>query len=258
MTDYHIVKFPRTRIATFDIGSISKTKHNISALIEVDVTDARRKIKEMRQERGKLSFTAYLIKSIADTMKKHSTVGGYLKGKRKLLVFEHVSISIVVEKYIEGRRVPIPMIIEKAEEKSAFEISAEIESAKNKLMTSHDIVLHKKSERMEGLYYSLPGLLRRMVWKFLLNNPKLAYKSMGNAILTSVGMMGKINGWFLPTTIHPVSFGISSITLKPRIIKNKILPRDILNMTIVMDHNVIDGADMARFVVELVKTIENG
>lgn len=30
-----------------------------------------------------------------------------------------------------------------------------------------------------------------------LNHPRFAYKKMGNVVITSLGMTGKINGWFI-------------------------------------------------------------
>jgi pyruvate/2-oxoglutarate dehydrogenase complex dihydrolipoamide acyltransferase (E2) component len=71
-------------------------------------------------------------------------------------------------------------------------------------------------------------------------------------------MVGKVNGWFIPISIHPVTFGLSSITSKAVVINNKIEIREILNMTILIDHDVIDGAPMARFIRELSKNIESG
>ncbi|MCF8230007.1 MAG: 2-oxo acid dehydrogenase subunit E2 [Bacteroidales bacterium] len=45
---------------------------------------------------------------------------------------------------------------------------------------------------------------------------------------------------------------------KPRVIGKQIQIRDIMNMTVLMDHDVVDGADMARYIYELVKNVENG
>ena len=104
----------------------------------------------------------------------------------------------------------------------------------------------------------MPGFLRRAVWKIMLRNPKIAYKKMGNAIITSVGMMGKINGWFIQKSIHPISFGIGSILKKPVAVDNEIRIREILNMTILVDHDVIDGAPMVRFLNDLTKFVETG
>ena len=86
----------------------------------------------------------------------------------------------------------------------------------------------------------------------------MAYERMGNVALTSVGMMGKVNGWFLPISVHPICFGISSVMKKPAVIDDKIEIREMLNMSILMDHDVIDGAPMARFIQDLSKNIEKG
>ena len=258
MTKVSEIKFPRSRIATFDIGAISRKRHSVAAVIEVDVTDARKNIRKARQDGAPISFTAWLMKAIATAIQAYPEVAASLKGRRKLLIFDDVNFSIVVEKEINGKAVPIPLVIEKTDKKSAAEITAEIKAAKNKKMSDKDMVLHKKSKRLESLYYGLPGFLRRLVWQFMLNHPKLAYGQMGNVVLTSIGMMGNINGWFIQTSVHPISFGISTITRKPRVVKDEIVPREILNMTVLMDHDVVDGAPMARFVSHLSKIIEKG
>ena len=92
----------------------------------------------------------------------------------------------------------------------------------------------------------------------MLSHPKIAYKKMGNVVITSLGMIGKINGWFIHKSVHPISFGIGSILKKPVVIDDEIKIREILNMTILFDHDVIDGAPFARFLKDLVKSIENG
>lgn len=81
---------------------------------------------------------------------------------------------------------------------------------------------------------------------------------MGNVAFTSIGMMGKINGWFIPISVHPICFGIGSIIKKPVVIDNRIEIREILHMSILLDHDVIDGAPMARFISDLSKNIEEG
>jgi len=40
---------------------------------------------------------------------------------------------------------------------------------------------------------------------------RIAQKKMGNVAVTSPGMVGKINGWFIHKAVHPVSFGPGSV-----------------------------------------------
>lgn len=88
--------------------------------------------------------------------------------------------------------------------------------------------------------------------------PSSANATMGNVIVTSVGMMGRISGWFIHKSVHPLSFGIGSILEKPWVVDGEIRVREILNMTVLIDHDFIDGAPMARFVQKLTRNLESG
>ncbi|WPP48661.1 2-oxo acid dehydrogenase subunit E2 [Catalinimonas niigatensis] len=255
MAEYKIQQFPKGRIATIDVFTMGLKKHHVAALIEVDVTESRAKI---RQYQGKISFTAWLIKVISHTLKDYEQATAYLKGKRKLILFKDINVSIIVEKDLNGHKVPVPLIIEKANERSVGSISEQIKAAREKNLTDEDIVLHKKSGRMEQFYYILPGFIRRLFWQYLLAHPQFAYRKMGNVSITSVGMMGNVNGWFIPSSVHPLAFGIGSIIKKPSVVNDKIEIREILNMTVLLDHDVMDGAPMARFISKLSDHIEQG
>lgn len=205
-----------------------------------------------------MSFNGWLIKVISGVLQKHPEAAAFLYNKRKLICFSDINISILVEKEINNTRVPIPFVIEKTNEKSALDITMEIENVKNLELTNKDIVLNKQTSQLERLYYQMPGFIRRVVWKLILGNPKFAFKKMGNCVITSVGMMGKINGWFVHKSVHPISFGVGSVLKKPVVINNIIKIRKILNMTVLVDHDVIDGAPMVRFLNDLTRYLENG
>jgi len=249
---------PQSRIATFDIFSVGLQKHHVTGLLEFDVTDIKKKLQDLRRSGSGVTFNAWLIKVIGSVLQKHPEAASFLYNKRKLIVFDDINISILVEKKIGEDRVPIPLVIERVNEKSALEITQEIENAKKQELSVNDIVLRKNSNISEKLYYKLPGFLRRTIWRMMLANPRFVYKKMGNVVITSVGMMGTINGWFIHKSVHPLSFGVGSVIKKPVVIGNEIKIREILNMTILVDHDVIDGAPMVRFLNELTKAIENG
>ena len=255
---YNYHKIPQSRIATFDVCSIGSFKHHIAALLEFDVTVSRGKLKEFKKNGIKTSFNAWIIKVISKALDQHKEASAYLFSKRKLIIFNDINISIIVEKNLHDKKVPIPLVIEKANEKTVLEINREIEDAKNQVLSDKDVVLNKQSKAYERFYYLLPGFLRRMIWRFILGHPKIAFEKMGNAAITSLGMAGRINGWFIQKSVHPVSFGIGSVIKKPAVIDGEIKIREILNMTILLDHDVIDGAPMVRFINDLTRYIEKG
>jgi pyruvate/2-oxoglutarate dehydrogenase complex dihydrolipoamide acyltransferase (E2) component len=251
-------RIPLSRIATIDTFSLGLLKHHVSALLEFDVTESRKKLHDLRKNGTKVSFNGWLIKVISSVLQKHPDASAYLFSKKKLIIFSDINISIIVEKLIENEKVPIPVVLERTNSKSALEITEEIENAKTRVLTKNDLVINKKTTLAEKLYYHMPGFLRRFTWKVMLGNPKFVYKKMGNAVITAPGMMGKVNGWFIHKSIHPVSFGIGSIIRKPVVVDNEIKIREILNMTILVDHDVIDGAPMVRLLNDLTKRIEGG
>lgn len=227
-------------------------------MLEFDVTESRAKLRDLRKRGTAISFNAWLIKAIGSVLHKHPEAAAYLCNKKKLIIFNDINVSMIVEKKSGDSKVPIPLVIEKANEKTAREITLEIENAKNQQLNPDDIVLKKQSTTYQRLYYHLPGFLRRLFWILLLKNPKAAFRTMGNVAVTSIGMMGKINGWFIHKSVHPVSFGVGSILKKPVVVDNEIKVREILNMTILVDHDVIDGAPMIRLLDDLTNYLETG
>ncbi len=258
MKNFKTETFPATRIATMDVCDIGLRKHHISAFIEVDVTASRSKIKEYRKQKAAISFFAWLIKVISITLKEHECIAGYLRGKRKLLIFDDINVSVAVEKQVNGSKVPVPLVIEKANEKSIEEIAGIISAAKAQSFTTKDIVLHSKAGRAERLYYLLPGFIRRLFWRYLVRHPHFAYRRMGNAAITSIGGLGGVNAWFTPISVHPVCFGIGDIIKKPAVADEQLQIREMLNMSVLLDHDVADGMEMTRFIKKLARNIETG
>jgi pyruvate/2-oxoglutarate dehydrogenase complex dihydrolipoamide acyltransferase (E2) component len=72
-------------------------------------------------------------------------------------------------------------------------------------------------------------------------------------------MFGKgHSGWGIATTPHSLGLVVGSMSLKPAVVEGRIEPRQILNLTVLFDHDVVDGAPAARFVSRLVELIESG
>ena len=178
MKNFICKKIPRSRIATFDIFSVGLNKHHIIALLEFDVTESRIKLHEIRRTGLNISFNAWIIKVIGTVLQKHPEASAYLYGKNKLMIFNDINISILVEKNINGKRVPIPVVIESTNMKTALEIGEIIENAKAMELSEDEIVINKKPDFSERVYYYMPGFLRRAVWRFMLRNPKIAYKKL--------------------------------------------------------------------------------
>ncbi|HSL41939.1 MAG TPA: 2-oxo acid dehydrogenase subunit E2 [Anaerolineales bacterium] len=260
-TSYEI-PYPSSRQLTFDLGKIGLAKHHVRALLEVDVTEARRLIKQNRRSGTKISFTAWLIKVIADCVALHPPIAGVNDAKRStVLVFNDVDISIVVEKEVNGSRVPLPYVIRKADKKSLSQIQEEIEAAKSQTVQGEgDYVLGDEySTAGMKLFVRLPQWLRLMLMRLLvLNNPQRVKDMMGTVMITTAGMIGHTRGWIMPFGMHPLCLAFGSLNEQAAVYRGEIQKREILHLTVLIDHDVIDGVPAARFVDDLVKKLQTG
>ncbi len=252
-------QFPKSRIGTLDVFALGLKKHHVKALIELDVTLPRELIRQHREAGRAISFTAWMVKTISRTVEAFEDVHAYLKNKRTRLVFEDIDISIMVEREHGGDKAPLPYVIRQTNRKSIDEITTEIEDAKTRPLGEDEVAMNSSRHTLwADMYFSLPGWLRRLVWKYLAIAPGQAQRMMGSIIFTSIGMFGEVRGWFIHTSVHPLGFGAGSIVKKPAVVEDRIEIREFLHLTILIDHDVVDGVEMAKFIARLSENIKSG
>lgn len=219
-------------------------------------------IKSNRRSGKNASFFAWLIKVIADCAALHPPINGINRARSdKVLVFNDVDVSIVVEKEVKGTRVPLPYVIEKADQKTMYQIFSEIESAKSQTFEDEgDYVLGRRQNAtfMKLFTYLPQGLRLLLMRKFVFNKPQRLKDMMGTVMVTTAGMVGHTRGWIMPYSIHPLSLAIGSLNDQPAVHRGNIQIRQILHLTVSIDHDVIDGVPAAKFVDDLVLKIEQG
>lgn len=247
------ISFPPSRISTIDICELGRKKHHVTALLEIDVTDARVRFRAYRDQRGEsLSFTAWVTHCVAAAAAEYPQVAAYLKGRRKMAVCEEIDVAVTVEKQTGGYPVPLPLVIRNCGKKSVAVIHQEIRQAQGEHAHEGTVVLNNnKMQRSAALFYGFPAFLRRFIWRSFLLKPRTAMKTMGSVVITSLGMCGHCDGWFIPIGIHPLCIAVGSVVQKPGVVGDKIVIREYLKLTALIDHDVIDGAPAARFIARL-------
>jgi len=178
------------------------------------------------------------------------------KGK-KIVIFDDVDISVMVERVVGDRFFPVVFVVRKANKKSVREIHDEIRGAQ---VQTEDDYLKKREARRAKMLLSLPKFLRNFFfWRKIRKDPFFVKKYLGTIGVTSIGMYGKgASSWPIPTSLQPLFFALGGISRKPGVIGNKIEIREYLCMTILFDHDVVDGAPAARFIARLAELVENG
>lgn len=259
--DFSTITYPPVRHFTADTGRISHDKHYVRTLLEVDVTNALLKLKALRAPGRKISFLAWFIKTLGDAVSRHPPVNGVRRGRDRVIVFKQVNISTIVEKTVEGTAVPLPLLLRDVNHKTCAQINAEIQSAVERaMMKGGSLVLGTEGgQKWLDLAAALPQWLRLWVMHaFILNNPQRVQQMMGTVMVTSLGTVGRATAWIVPTSMHPLSLGIGSLSRKPVLHGGEVAGRDILHLTIALDHDVIDGMPAFRFVADLVEQLERG
>ena len=257
---YHVVDLPASRRETPNMLDVYWWKHAVYALLEVDVTTPRQFIAEHKVHAGEgLSFTGYLAYCLARAVDEDKSVQAYLKGRKKLVMFDDVDVGLPIEREIGGKRTPIGYVIRGANHKTFLEIHQEIRTVQTKSASPS-----RGMPRWFQVGLLLPAplstLFVALIRAAIRQDPTLTVALGGTVGVTSVGMFGKghSSGWGLTPPMHSLFLIVGGITRKPVVVEDRIEPREILNLTVGFNHDVVDGAPAARFVQRLVELIESG
>jgi hypothetical protein len=97
------------------------------------------------------------------------------------------------------------------------------------------------------------------MWRLLARSPHVWQRLGGTVVVTAVGMFGAGRGWGQSLATYPLSIAIGAISPAPTLHHDDVLDnREHLCLTVTLDHEVVDGAEAARFLAFLRVLIEEG
>lgn len=217
-------------------------------LFEVDLTEARRQL-----DTGQMSLTAFVVASVGRAAALHPEVHAYRNWRGDLRMHHFVDIATLIEIPSDGGKFGLAHVVRDADIRNADEVSGELDAVKaNPKRSANGRKLNKATRaaiRVPGLASAAAVVARR--------SSRLRRMS-GTVSVTSVGMFGGGGGYAMappgPSSLKVVVGGAS---VRPAIIDGEVVPREMLNLTVTFDHNVLDGAPAARFVADLRRIIES-
>ena len=253
---YHEIEFPLLRKLVIDSSRLARKKSAIYGLVEFDITETIKKIRQYRiRTKSPLSLTAYIIFCIGKAVEARKEVHGYLSRNDKLVCFDDVDLCLFIEMKIDEHNIPIAHILRSVNKRSFQDIEREIRKVKDGGVSDPETRQQLNQLRR---FFHLPSFVRRIIYYFILRNPHRFKKKMGTVAVTAVGMFGKGSGWGVGLLNHTLEIVIGGNSVKPVIIKGKMKKREILSVTIAMDHDIIDGAPGVRFTQGLKDLVEKG
>lgn len=192
---------------------------------DADITDLeafRVSLKAEAEKRGvKLSFLPFVMKAVASALKAHPTFNASLNPTGDTLILKkyfHIGVAVDTP---EGLVVPV---VRDVDQKSLFEIALELselsQKARGKKLRGGD---------MEGGCFTISSLggIGGTAFTPIINAPEVAI------------------------------LGLSKNQMKPVYQNGQFVPRLMLPLSLSYDHRVIDGAEGARFIVHLSRTLQD-
>jgi pyruvate/2-oxoglutarate dehydrogenase complex dihydrolipoamide acyltransferase (E2) component len=258
-TAYHVVEFPTERRGMAAYLDLKSGRHVMYALLEVDVTDARKFIADYKASTGEqLSFTGYLISCLARAVDEDKSVQAYRKGRKQLVLFDDVDVGFMIELKKGEQTILTGHVIRHANRMTFWEINQEIRSVQsNQAPSDAENVSRFRSALL--LPWPLSGIFKAIFRTILNHNPTIITSMAGTVGISSVGMFGKgHSGWGIASGSHVLDLVVGGTSRKLAEVDGRIEPRDLLSLTIIFDHDIIDGAPAARFTRKLVELIESG
>lgn len=246
-----VTPFSRARRAAQDLA-VAQRKHLIHGLLEADVTLSRSLIGRYKEAMGtQLSFTAFIITCVARAVAEQKAVQAYRQGRRHLVIFDDVDVTMLIEQEVDGRSQVTFHIVRAANTKSLLAVHREIRAVSRRRGGG-------TRELAVKIYNLAPGALRRIAIRFAARNPSLWKRFGGTVAVTAVGMYGKGGGFGIPITCNTLDVTVGGIGKKLVLLDGQVVEREFLCLTVSVDHDVVDGAPATHFASRLRDLIESG
>lgn len=248
---FTVAPFPRSRQLVQDAWWMSRRRHLVHGLLEVDVTLARSILRRHRERTGEqVSFTAFTMVCVGAAVAADRRVQAYRDWRGRLIIFDDVDVLLAMEAGSEEAGVPHMLLARAVNRRTVLDVHAEIRAAQANPVDQASKALQR--------FAAVPAAFRHLIYRIAERMPHWRRRIAGTVGLTSVGMFGSSGGWALGAPGHSLAFLIGGISVKPGLVDGQLAPREVLNVTISFDHDLVDGAPAARFARRFTELMESG
>jgi pyruvate/2-oxoglutarate dehydrogenase complex dihydrolipoamide acyltransferase (E2) component len=198
------------------------------------------------------SMTAFLAASVARAAADHPEVHAYRDWRGRLVTHRFVDVGTMVEIATAQGPFPMPYTLHDADIRSVPDLSGELHRVKAEPLATSSA---RWAERYAPWATRIPGAIPAVY--AIMARSITSRRQIGTVAVTSIGMFGGGAGYGLtPLTLMSLELIVGGISQQPRVIDGRVQVRDVLNLTLAIDHNVVDGAPAARFAAELREVVE--
>jgi pyruvate/2-oxoglutarate dehydrogenase complex dihydrolipoamide acyltransferase (E2) component len=218
-------------------------------VLTVDVTDARSRLRALDPPG---SFTAMVVAAVGRAAGAHPEVHAYRDWRGRLVSHGFVDATVMVEVATSRGPVAVARLVRDADDRTVGDLSAELHEARR----ASNAVASTRERWLEHLA-PVPGVIPALY--VALGRTGGGRRLSGTVLVTAVGMFGGGAGFGIPPLgIHSLSVVVGAVTTRPWVHDGAVCPRELLDLTVSVDHRVVDGAPAARFAADLRHLLEGG
>ena len=219
-------------------------------LLEVDVTASY----GSETAHHPLSLTALVVAGVARAAARHPEVHAYRDWRGRLVQHTHVDVQTLVEIATDDGPFGLVHVVRDADVRSVAEISVELRAVKRSPTST---VSGRLLQRVAPAASRIPGLFPAMF--ATMARSKRLRMSTGTVQVTAVGMFAGGAGFALaPPSVASCTIVVGGLARRPWVVAEQVVVRDVLDLTVTIDHNVVDGAPATRFGADLRRILESG
>ncbi|HKZ58628.1 MAG TPA: dihydrolipoamide acetyltransferase family protein [Candidatus Thermoplasmatota archaeon] len=187
-----------------------------------EIVALRERAKTVAEARGvKLTFLPFILKAVTHAMKDHPLLNASLDEARQEIVVKRYYNLGIATNTDQGLIVPV---IRDADRKSILELAREVEALAEKART---------------------------------NKLTLADIQGSTFTITSVGKLGGVMSTPIVNYPEVAILGVNKIEKRAVVRDDKVVIRDMMNLSISLDHRVVDGYVGAVFLADVIKYLED-
>jgi pyruvate/2-oxoglutarate dehydrogenase complex dihydrolipoamide acyltransferase (E2) component len=218
-------------------------------LLAVDVTDARRLLAEHDPP---LSMTAFVVASVARAAAEHPAVHAYRDWRGRLVQHRHVDVQTLIEVRLDdGSLFGLVHVVRDADVRGVPEITAELRATKDVAAAASRRALARfaRAGRVPGVFPAMYAVMARSV---------RVHRQTGTVQVTAIGMFAGGGGFAIaPPSLASLTVVVGGLNRTPLAMGDEVAIRYVLDLTVTIDHNVVDGAPATRFGADLRRRMQD-
>jgi pyruvate/2-oxoglutarate dehydrogenase complex dihydrolipoamide acyltransferase (E2) component len=245
-----VVPFPSSRRAVTAAVRAGRRIVPMHGLLEVDVTEARAHLADSRPP---LSMTAFVVATVARAVAAHPEVHAYRNWRGRLVRHRHVDVQTLVEVPTGQGPFGLVHVVRDADIRGVADISAELRLVKAEPTSTGT---GRALQRLAPIAGRVPGFFPAMY--AVMARSVRAHELVGTVQVSAVGMFAGGGGFAIaPPTLASCTIVVGGLGRRPRALGDDVVVRDVLDLTVTVDHDVVDGAPATRFGADLRRRMES-